>query len=129
MTNTELEALVEQAQAKRDLYEDIEPSELDWTPEGALAITFSDGHKAELSPAFLRSVCPCAECRGTHGTPPKAFNILSAGKLINLADQTVIKSVQPAGHYGLIITWGDGHDDGIYTWAYLRGLAEHQPSD
>jgi hypothetical protein len=30
----------------------------------------------------------------------------------------------PSGHYALQIAFSDGHDSGIFTWAYLRELGE-----
>ncbi|PIE19059.1 MAG: hypothetical protein CSA66_03215 [Proteobacteria bacterium] len=127
MKNAALEALIEEAQAKRDVYAKVDVTSLDWTADGHVLIAFDDGHEAELTPEFLRAICPCAECRGTHGTPPKAFNILSSGKLDKAAEQTTIKKVEPVGSYAFAITWGDGHKDGIYTWIYLRGVTDRTP--
>lgn len=121
--NDAIDAMIERAQDTREYYARVEPAELSWTDDGAMRIVFDDGVSDELTPELLRAVCPCADCRGTHGTPPQAFNILTASHLQGAASQTVIDSVEPVGNYGLAITWGDGHKDGIYTWAYLRGLA------
>jgi DUF971 family protein len=33
-------------------------------------------------------------------------------------------SVEPVGNYAIRIHWSDGHSTGIYTWEYLRRLAE-----
>ena len=126
MKNEALDALINEALDHREVYAHVSPAELGWTDAGAMTITFSDGAAAEFAPSFLRAVCPCAECRGTHGTPPKAFNIVTATKLAGAAQQTVIRKIEPMGHYALAITWGDGHKEGIYTWAYLRGLAQQQ---
>jgi len=119
-----MEALIVEAQATREDYAAVEPTALGWTPEGAIAIAFSDGREATLSPSFLRAACPCAECRGTHGTPPKAFHIISPAKMAQAARQTQIVATEPMGTYAIGITWGDGHKEGIYTWSYLRALAE-----
>ncbi|TNF27850.1 MAG: DUF971 domain-containing protein [Deltaproteobacteria bacterium] len=121
--NDAIDAMIERAQDTREHYARIEPAELSWTDDGAMRIVFDDGVSDAFTPELLRAVCPCADCRGTHGTVPKAFNILTSSSLVGAAKQTVIDSVEPVGNYGLAITWGDGHDDGIYTWAYLRGLA------
>jgi len=123
MKNAAMDAMIEQALDTRERYARIEPADLAWTDTGAMRVAFDDGVSGEFTPELLRAVCPCAECRGTHGTPPKAFNILSANSLQGAALQTVIEQVEPVGNYGLAITWGDGHKEGIYTWAYLRGLA------
>lgn len=119
-------ALVGRALDRRDEFSTTTVDDLSWTDEGALRVVFDDGHVAELSAAVLRAACPCAECRGTHGGPPKAFTIMSAAKRARSAHQTVVSGVEPMGHYALCIQWGDGHKEGIYSWPYLRALsAEH----
>ncbi len=106
----------------RAQFEGIEPTELRWTEGGDMAIVWSDGHRSNFSPEYLRSICPCAECQGTHGTPPKAFNILSASQVARAqaGKETVVLGVAPVGNYAVCFTWGDGHNHGIYSWSYLR---------
>ncbi len=104
----------------RETFQDIEPAALAWTSEGAAKVTWSDGHESVYSPALLRKVCPCAECKGTHGGPPAAFNILSTGQVTGAVRQLIVDSVEPVGHYAFALTWGDGHREGIYSWPYLR---------
>ncbi len=101
-------------------YDDIEPLDMGWTDAGQMSVSWSDGRASVYSPALLRSICPCAECQGTHGGPPKAFQILSTTQLQGAARQTQITAVEPVGHYAVCFHWGDGHNDGIYTWSYLR---------
>ncbi len=87
-----------------------------------LVITWNDGHLSEYPFAGLREACPCAECRGGHenmGGPPDPgvfFIPLSPAKSDRLTD------LQAVGNYALQFTWADGHQYGIYTWDYLRGL-------
>jgi DUF971 family protein len=41
--------------------------------------------------------------------------------LQNARDETInIKEVGAVGSYALQIQWSDGHQGGIYTWAFLR---------
>ena len=123
MNKAELEDKIAEAQRLRSKFKDIEPEELAWTERGEMFVRFSDGHEATYSPELLRAICPCAECRGTHGGPPKAFNIISPAKMQGATKQTVIEGVEPAGNYALIFIWGDGHREGIYSWTYLRALS------
>ncbi len=37
-----------------------------------------------------------------------------------------ISEVEPVGHYAIRIIFDDRHDTGIYSWAYLRELADTQ---
>lgn len=88
-----------------------------------LALVFTDGLEAYLSLPMLRRACPCAACQGEpdalgrvvrppvdHG--PKSFELLR---------------VEPVGGYAILLVWGDGHSSGIYSFAYLRKLAELPP--
>ncbi|MCQ3830057.1 DUF971 domain-containing protein [Microbulbifer elongatus] len=69
----------------------------------------------ELPAEYLRVYSPSAEVRG-HGA---GEGNLVAGKL-----HVGIERVAAAGRYALQIFFDDGHDSGIYTWAYLRELCE-----
>ena len=112
-------------------YDDIEPTDMGWTHTGDVSVSWSDGRDSTYTPALLRSICPCAGCQGTHGGPPKAFQILTANQVQGAARQIEITSVEPVGHYAVCFHWGDGHSDGIYTWSYLRRNcpAEHAPPE
>jgi DUF971 family protein len=39
-----------------------------------------------------------------------------------LAGQNTIADIRQSGRNAVIITWGDGHNTGIYTWEYLCRL-------
>jgi DUF971 family protein len=91
-----------------------------WTEGGHAHIVWSDQHVSTYSPAMLRKICPCAGCRGTHGTTPKAFKILTPTQLQKAPRQILIEKVEPVGNYAIAFTWGDGHREGIYTWVMLR---------
>jgi DUF971 family protein len=56
---------------------------------------------------------PSAEVRG-HG-PGQAP--LQGGK-----HEVGVKAVEPVGNYAVRIVFDDGHDTGLYTWAYLYEL-------
>ncbi len=124
MNDAELEIRIEEARQLREQFADVEPQQLAWNDAGHMAVTWSDGLEATYSPQWLRAICPCAECRGAHGGPPKAFNIVSSSNLRNANKQTVIQRVEPIGSYAMAIVWGDGHKEGIYSWTYLRALAD-----
>ena len=56
---------------------------------------------------------PSAEVRG-HGV---GNEVLQTGK-----KQVAITALEPVGHYALKIVFDDGHDSGLYSWAYLYEL-------
>ena len=82
-----------------------------------LELTFSDGADYQLSAEFLRVFSPSAEVRG-HGLGQE---VLQTGK-----SSVAIAGIEPVGHYAVQITFDDGHDSGLYSWRYLRDLAERQ---
>ena len=82
-----------------------------------LDIAFEDGAAYTLSAEFLRVFSPSAEVRG-HGPGQET---LQTGK-----SSVSISAIHPVGHYAAQITFADGHDSGLYSWQYLRDLAEEQ---
>lgn len=85
-----------------------------------LEILWADGHRSVYPLSNLRTVCPCVECKGGHeqmGGPPDRAALLRAPdrpwKLVH---------AEMVGNYAIRFVWDDGHDSGIYSWDYLRGL-------
>lgn len=83
----------------------------------ALEIAFDDGARFRLPYEFLRVYSPSAEVRG-HGPGQE---VLQVGKM-NIG----VTGVEPVGTYALKIIFDDGHDNGLYTWEYLRELGKYQ---
>lgn len=82
-----------------------------------LELLYEGGERYELSFEYLRVYSPSAEVRG-HG--------IGEGKL-EVGKQAVgIKSIEPVGNYAIKIHFDDGHETGIYSWAYLYELASQQ---
>lgn len=91
--------------------------------EHLLRMTFSDGHVADYPTRYLRGYCPCAHCQG-HGSGPPRWKEVSHVRQIEVED------VAQIGNYAICITWGDGHDTGIYSFQNLRSMCpcpEHRP--
>jgi len=84
-------------------------------PHGASSteIAWSDGKRYRYPNDFLRGWCPCAGCQG-HG-----------GEIsFRPGHNAELRDISPAGSYALRLVWGDGHDAGLYTYRYLRELAD-----
>jgi len=97
----------------RPSHENLELVEVRRLPEaGALRLTWSDGHAAEVPYDYLRGWCPCAGCQGHVATlayrPPEA--------------PVTPESIRPVGNYAISILWSDRHGTGIYRFDYLRRL-------
>ncbi len=85
--------------------------------EGRLEIDFSDGFSCSLPAEYLRVESPSAEVQG-HG--PSQKKIVAGRRHVKIAE------VEPVGHYAIRIVFDDRHDSGIFSWAYLRELADTQ---
>jgi len=82
-----------------------------------LEITFSDGKTYRYPTEFLRVYSPSAEVRGHWGQ----------GAKLQLNKQHVnITAIRPVGNYAIKIVYDDGHDSGLYDWAYLYDLGKKQ---
>jgi DUF971 family protein len=86
-----------------------------------LAIKWDDGGESYIKLETLRRGCPCAGCKGEMDVlgnvyknpdvplPPNAFELV---RLFNV------------GTYAVQPVWADGHNTGIYSFDYLRRLAD-----
>lgn len=82
-----------------------------------LELIYSDGERVRLSCELLRVFSPSAEVQG-HGPSQK---VLQTGKInVNIVD------IKPVGNYAVQLIFSDGHESGIYSWKYLRELADNQ---
>lgn len=122
-------------------FPEVEPDGLEWTSASDITISWNDGSRFTYRRAFLREHCPCATCRGTHGStatlvkevappllPPPgkkaSFAIMAGPKPPSRDVATTLTSADPVGAYAMRLSWGDGHTSGIYSWRYLRFLGE-----
>jgi DUF971 family protein len=91
-----------------------------------LKIKWDNDKESKIELKYLRDECPCASCKGetvllkTYRPPARAKNNPEMYK---------IKDIQTVGGYAIQITWGDGHNTGIYTWDYLKQLSDDQENN
>ncbi|SNB63229.1 DUF971 family protein [Arboricoccus pini] len=85
--------------------------------ERALEIVFDDGESFSLPAELLRVESPSAEVQG-HG--PGEKRLVPGKRMVGIAQ------IQPVGNYAIRIVFDDGHDTGLYTWAYLHKLGRDQ---
>lgn len=88
-----------------------------------LAIRWNDGAESYLDLHFLRRACPCAACAGE---PDALANPAAAGRPeVNYSESSFeLTGFEIVGGYALQPRWRDGHNTGLYTFQYLRRLAE-----
>ena len=88
------------------------------TRSRVLEVSFDDGSVFELPFEYLRVYSPSAEVRG-HGPGQEQLQL---GK-----HEVGISKVEPVGNYAVRLVFDDGHDTGLYTWAYLYELGRDRP--
>ena len=79
--------------------------------KGQLRLNWPDGREQRLDHTELRRQCPCAQCR--------AFRL--QGLTIQVDPRVRVVAVNAQG-YGVQLAFSDGHERGIYPWAYLADL-------
>jgi DUF971 family protein len=90
------------------------PTELRLNPgRDVLTIAFDTGDRFELAAEYLRVESPSAEVRG-HGAGPKT--------IVKGKQDVKISGLEPVGNYAVRIGFDDGHDSGLFSWAYLHKL-------
>ena len=82
-----------------------------------LELVWADGSRYRVPFELMRVYSPSAEVMG-HGPGQE---VLQTGK----RDVTLV-GLAPVGNYAIQPSFSDGHDSGIYTWAYLYELGRDQ---
>ena len=78
-----------------------------------LEVAFDDGQTFALPFEYQRVYSPSAEVRG-HGPGQETLQL---GK-----HEVQLVRVEPIGNYAVRLDFDDGHNTGLYTWAYLHEL-------
>lgn len=78
-----------------------------------LEVAFDTGETFRLPCEYLRVHSPSAEVQG-HG--PGQRVLVSGKRHVNIA------SIEPIGHYAVLLRFDDGHDTGIFSWQTLHEL-------
>ena len=86
-----------------------------------LAIKWEDGTESFIPLEKLRRYCPCAGCKGEMDILGNLYKP-AAKPLAPAAFQLVRCSI--AGGYAVQPLWGDGHGTGLYSFDYLKRVAE-----
>ena len=86
-----------------------------------LAIKWEDSSESYVSLEVLRRACPCAGCKGEvdvmgnlYKNPERPFSP-SSFQLVRL---------ERVGGYAVQPVWADGHATGLYTFDYLKAVAD-----
>jgi DUF971 family protein len=86
---------------------------VDHQTSGTLELTWQDGSTTRLAHSLLRLACKCSGCEHQYRT---------TGGRIEAPAHIRIEDIRPVGDKGLNFLFSDGHNRGIYPWAYLRQI-------
>jgi DUF971 family protein len=90
---------------------------------GELAIKWDDASESYIPLANLRRCCPCAGCKGEADI---LGNIYKNPDQPLSAQATRLLRIDNIGGYAVKPVWEDGHATGIYSFDYLKRIAEAQ---
>jgi DUF971 family protein len=82
-----------------------------------LEVRFADGMHGRLPAEYLRVYSPSAEVKG---------HAAGEGILVTGKESVNVARIEPVGRYAVRLAFDDGHDTGLYTWAYLYELCSEQ---
>jgi len=85
-----------------------------------LAIAWNDSTESFLRLETLRRACPCAACGGE----PDVLGDVSRPQVMYTEKSFQLVGFDLVGGYALQPRWEDGHRSGIYSFTYLRRLAQ-----
>jgi len=88
-----------------------------------MEIEWRDRHRSSYSFPFLRDACPCALCEDERGKAGRAYGEAPKpvpGALPMFKASAKPLSAEAVGKYAIKFNWNDGHELGIYSWAFLR---------
>jgi DUF971 family protein len=100
----------------------IDPEHIAISKSKGVKIDWRDRHHSEYDLRYLRDHCPCAQCKGAHGTPPAKTQQNPSNPLQLFKPTLKIDEVEPIGNYALRLRWNDGHSTGIYSFEHLRRI-------
>ena len=92
-----------------------------------LAVKWEDGAESFISLETLRRCCPCAECQGETDILGSVYKKLESGNERGLPPTAFqLRKVVSVGGYGIQPVWADGHATGIYSFDYLKSVADER---
>ena len=98
--------------------QEIWPSEIRLSPDKRmLKVAFGNAGTFEIDAELLRVESPSAEVRG---------HTEAERKTVGGKRNVLISGVEPVGNYDVRLRFNDGHDTGIYSWAFLHDLGANR---
>lgn len=107
----------------------MQPRNLDLKKDRGLTVEWDDGTMSYFSIAYLRKWSPSADNRALREELERnPLTVLPTSKTGDTGP-LVATSAELVGNYAIRIRFSDGHDTGIYSWAYLREIDPARQAD
>ncbi len=104
------------------------PVNIDLKKNESLTIDWTDGARSVYPIAYLRKMSPSAEMRELRKEMnANPLTILPHG--MGAGGQIAAIGAELVGNYAIKIEFSDGHNTGLYTWAYLREIDPSNQND
>ena len=98
------------------------PRHLDLKKDKGLTITWSDGRVSYYPMGYLRHLSPSAEMKQLREEMATNPLTILPSKMANHEGPLTATGAEMVGNYAIRIDFSDGHNTGIYSWAYLRSI-------
>ena len=105
------------------------PTRLQLKKDQQLEVDWQDGKHCVYSISYLRSMCPCAQCRIVRdGSDPHDISPAPKPKpLLTIlpgiySGAIKITAAEKVGNYAIKLVFSDSHDSGIFSFEYLREI-------
>lgn len=107
----------------------LTPTRLHLKKDQQLEVDWQDGEKCVYSISYLRTMCPCAQCRIVReGNDPHDISPGEKKKPLltilpgNFSEKITVSHAEMVGHYAIKVVFSDQHDTGIFSFEYLREI-------
>jgi DUF971 family protein len=91
-----------------------------------LAVKWEDGSESFINLKKLRRYCPCAGCKGEMDVMGNVYK----GPDVPLTPASYqLRRIASIGGYAIQPLWGDGHGSGLYSYDYLKRVADAPEED
>jgi len=106
----------------------LRPVHLDLDRDRALTVHWSDGRVSIYPVRYLRKMSPSAEARQLREEMAKNPLTVLPSSGSGGSEGLRAEALELVGNYAVRVRFSDGHDTGIYSWAYLREIDPNRPS-
>lgn len=98
------------------------PRNIDLKKDRGLTVEWDDGSTSYYSIVYLRKMSPSAEARQMREDMARNPLTVLPSRGTAATGPLRAEGAELVGNYAIRLRFSDGHDTGIYSWAYLREI-------